>query len=343
VMSSASDRSPAETRAQLARVTPRRDLVIRVTEETQALNRAAFVQQQAAIATAYRRAQHDVWQQLGVSLAASLAIAILATVYVGRLEQGLRRQREQQALNARDLQRLSAKLIHAQEEERRTIARELHDEVGQVLTAMKVELTLAENKLTGSGFDHLLNDVQSIADGALHTVRDLSHLLHPALLDDLGLAAAVEWYIDGFARRYGVAVSLRQDGMADRLPAQIEIAAFRIVQEALTNVARHARAQRCQVALRREPAALFISVEDDGVGFDLAEVARPGAHRGLGLLGLRERVWQLLGTIRVESQPGRGTLLRVELPILTPPKPDREAAGPDAIVAGDMGAETVGG
>ena len=157
----------------------------------------------------------------------------------------LLRKREE-AQNARDLQRLSAKLIHAQEEERRSIARELHDEIGQVLTTIRVELTLAQNKLAAAGgLEHLLRDAQSITDGALHTVRDLSHLLHPALLDDLGLAAALEWYVQPFARRHDLDVRLRLDGMAGRLPAEIEIAAFRMVQEALTNVARHARATTC--------------------------------------------------------------------------------------------------
>jgi len=330
VMSTSRGRSPADTRDLLARVVPRRDVIIRITEEVQELNRAAFVQQQAAVAETYRTMQGGIWQRLGLSVLASLVIAVFATMYVGRLEDRLLRQREKEAQNARDLQQLSARLIHAQEEERRTIARELHDEVGQVLTTIKVELSLAQNKLAvAGGPDHLLRDAQSIADGALHTVRDLSHLLHPAMLDDLGLAAALEWYVQPFARRHGLTVQLQQDQMAGRLRPEIELAAFRIVQEALTNVVKHAHATTCIVHLRQTPVALLITVKDDGAGFDPADVQLPGAARGLGLLGLRERTWQLLGTIAVDSAPGRGTTIDVSLPI------DSHASAGDASASDD--------
>jgi signal transduction histidine kinase len=342
VMSSASGRTPAEARELLAGVVPRRDVVIRITEEVQALNRAAFVQQQAATAEAYRTAQREVWRQLGVSVVASLAIALLATLYVSRLETRLRREREKDVLNTRDLQRLSAKLVRAQEEERRTIARELHDEVGQALMAVRVELALAEKRLDATASGHLLRDAQSITEGALHTVRDLSHLLHPALLDDLGLAAAVEWYLESFGRRHSLRVTLHQEHMGgERLRPEVEIAAFRIVQEALTNVARHARAASCRVALQRLEHTLLITIEDDGTGFDLAAVETPGAQRGLGLLGLRERVWQLLGTIRVESAPGRGTTIRVELPVHDAAPPP--AAPREVTLRADAEAEPIGG
>jgi len=335
VMSSTSGRRPAETRDLLASVAPRRDVIIRITEEVQALNRTAFVQQQADLAGAYRTTQRGIWRRLGLSVLASLVIAVFATLHVGRLETRLRRQREKEAQNARDLQHLSARLIHAQEEERRTIARELHDEVGQVLTTIKVELSLAQNKLaTAGGPQHLLRDAQSIADGALHTVRDLSHLLHPAMLDDLGLAAALAWYVPPIGKRHGVAVQLRQEQMTGRLRPEIELAAFRIVQEALTNVVKHAQAKTCTVHLRRTPTALRITVEDDGIGFDPAAVQTPGAGRGLGLLGLRERSWQLLGTIAVDSAPGRGTTVDVSLPIDSELSSDDATAHGDGVLAG---------
>jgi signal transduction histidine kinase len=334
VMSSASGRRTADTRDLLARAAPRRDVVIRVTEEVQGLNRAAFLQQQGAIADAYRRTQRGIWQRLGLSILASMVIAIFATLYVGRLENRLLRQREKEAQNARDLQRLSAKLIHAQEEERRSIARELHDEVGQVLTTIKVELTLAQQKLAAAGgLDSLLADAQSIADGALHSVRDLSHLLHPALLDDLGLAAALEWYVQPLARRHHLGVRLHQQGMDGRLPPEVELAAFRIVQEALTNVVKHANAGACVVTLDRGPDALRIRIEDDGRGFDPAGVTRVESDRGLGLLGIRERAWQLLGSMRVESAPGRGTAVVVELPFHRDAAPGEEATAVDVIRA----------
>jgi signal transduction histidine kinase len=162
---------------------------------------------------------------------------------------------------------------------------------------------------------HLLDDSRAIVEGALSTVRDLSHLLHPALLDDLGLPAAVEWYLRGFGIRHGLRVDLLQEGMEDeRLAPEVETSAYRIVQEALTNVAKHASATACRVYLQRLPTTVLITIEDDGVGCDAALVQRPGERRGLGLIGIRERVSELGGAMRLESAPGKGTRVTVELP-----------------------------
>lgn len=326
ILASDTSRWPSEARMLLrTRIVPKREVVIRVSEEVQTLNRNAFVQQRTGITEIHRGAQRRVWQQLGLALLASLGIAVLATLYAGRLEDRLRRQRAKDAENTRDLQRLSAQLIKAQEEERRSIARELHDEVGQVLTAIKVELAVAQRAIeAGDRSGRVLEDARSITDGALQTVRDLSHLLHPALLDDLGLPAAIEWYVRGFSRRHGVRVDVLHDGMEERLVPETEAAAYRIVQEALTNVAKHAQATSCRVYVQRLPNTVLITIEDDGVGFLAAESQQAGAHRGLGLIGIRERVSHLRGTVRLETALGRGTRLTVELPARA-----RAAAGAD--------------
>jgi signal transduction histidine kinase len=316
VLNSDRSRWPSEARLLLqTRIVPKRELVIRVSEEVQALNREAFVQQQAGIAEVYRVTQRRIWQQLGLALAASLGIALLASLYSGRLESQLRHQRARDVQNTQDLQRLSAKLITAQEEERRSIARELHDEVGQVLTAIKVELALAQNTIDAAGGPpRILEAARSIADGALQTVRDLSHLLHPAMLDDLGLTAAIDWHLQSFGKRHDIRVQLLHERMNERLPPETEAAAFRIVQEALTNAARHAHATSCRIYLQGLSNTVLITIEDDGVGFDATEISQSTARRGLGLLGIRERVAQLRGTLRLESSPGKGTRLTVELP-----------------------------
>lgn len=305
----------AEIRALLARIVPRRELVIGVTDEVQALNRAAFVQEQTTIAEAYSEMQTRVWQRLGLSVLASLCIALLASYYAGRLESRLRRQREKDAQNTRDLQRLSANLVDAQERERRHIARELHDELGQVLEAIKVELTLARNRLQPQGLGHLLDDAQSITQGALGSVRDLSHLLHPAVLDDLGLVAALETQVRAFSSRYAIRGAFVQDGAVGRCDQQTEIAAYRIVQEALSNVVRHAAATCCSVAVRQSDGVLTIAVSDDGCGFSPSDTEIAGAAAGLGLIGIRERVTQLAGTLQVDSAHGQGTTVTVHLPI----------------------------
>lgn len=313
------------------RIVPKREVVIRASEEVQALNREAFVQQQATIAEVYRATQRRVWEQLGLALVGSLGIALMASLYAGRLESQLRRQRARDAQNAEDLQRLSAKLITAQEEERRSIARELHDEVGQLLTAIKVELAVAQTAIESSASPgRLLDDVRSITEGALQTVRDLSHLLHPAMLDDLGLVAALDWYLRGFTKRFDIRADLRHEGMQERLAVETEVAAFRIVQEALTNVVKHARATACRVDLLRRGSTLNLTVEDDGIGFD-PTCADSTARRGLGLVGIRERVGQLRGSFRVGRGAGGGTMIVVQFPArLRSPVdlPERDATAP---------------
>jgi signal transduction histidine kinase len=296
------------------RIMPKREGVMRISRQVQSLNRSAYVQQQSEIAALYRLTQRHVWQIFGIAIAASFGIALLSMAYAGRLEGRIQRQRLKDIDTARDLQRLSSQLLTAQEEERRSIARELHDEVGQVLTAIKVELSLAQHAVEAAGAPpNLLEDARSITDSALHTVRDLSHLLHPALLDDLGLSAAVAWYIKGFSRRHALDVELLQGGMDGRLAPEVESAAYRIIQEALTNVARHAAATSCRVDLRRLPNTLLVTIADDGVGFDTA-AAPPAATHGLGLISIRERVSQLGGTLRLETATGMGVHLTVELP-----------------------------
>jgi signal transduction histidine kinase len=179
-----------------------------------------------------------------------------------------------------------------------------------------VELSVAQRAIEASGGSRaLLDDAHRIADGAVNTVRDLSHLLHPSLLDDLGLPAAVDWYLKGLAARHGLQVELVQEGMDQRLAPEVESAAFRIVQEALTNVVRHSRASSCYIHLGRTDETFRLLVQDNGVGFDAAGLASSDRRgRGLGLIGIRERASSLGGTARVEAAPGRGTRLIVELP-----------------------------
>jgi signal transduction histidine kinase len=292
---------------------PRREAAIRVSEEVQGLNRAAFVQHQTDITQIHRLAERRTWQQIGLALLASLGIAVVFSFYAGRLEARLLAQMQTNEHNTRYLQHLSTRLIGAQEEERRTVARELHDEVGQALTAVQVELSVAQRRLKAAGHAALLGEAEAITHGALQTVRDISQLLHPALLDDLGLAAAIEWQARTFEARHGIRADVYQDGMARRLPREVELAAYRIVQEALTNVAKHSRASSCRIVLRRQDANLEIVVEDDGRGFEPGEMLDP--HRGLGIVGMRERAALLSGRVAFESGSGAGTRVNVRLPV----------------------------
>jgi signal transduction histidine kinase len=317
VLGTDNSRWALEARSLLQKeIMPKREGVLRVTDEVQALNRSGFVQQQSDLASVYRTTQRRLWESFGLAVFVSFGIALLAAIYVGRLEDRIHRQRVTENENARDLQRLSMKLITVQEEERRVIARELHDEVGQALTAIKVELALAQQKIHVAGAPaDALDDARSISENVLHTVRDLSHLLHPSLLDDLGLPAAVDWYLRGFGKRHSLRVDLVQDRMDQRLQPEAEVTAYRMVQEALTNVVKHAHATSCRVYLQRLANTLLVTVEDDGVGFDQAATDRSDTNHGLGLIGIRERVSRVGGSLRLESAPGKGTRLTIELPV----------------------------
>jgi signal transduction histidine kinase len=314
----ASDRNQwlVEARNLLSRrVTPRRDIIIAVSEGVQALNRAGYVEHQSVIDGAYQSVQRDLWQVLGLALAVGVTVAILAVAYAGRLERRLRQQMARDVELAHDLQELSAQLVTAQEQERRHIARELHDEIGQALTAVKVELACAQRSLESAhGPTDVLQAARTITDGALHQVRDLSYLLHPAALDEFGLVSAVDEHIRSFARRHGIAVELSHSSMRTRLAPETEAAAYRIIQEALTNVAKHAKATEAKVCLARQPEVLRIVIEDNGIGFD-ASAPRSPDRRGLGLVGIRERVSHLDGTVVIESVRFRGTRIVVGLPV----------------------------
>lgn len=314
----ASDRNQwlVEARNVLSRrVTPRRDIIIAVSEGVQSLNRAAYIEQQSVIGGIYQSVQRDLWHVLGFGLAIGVAIAMLAIAHAGRLERRLRQQMSKDVALAHDLQELSAKLVTAQEQERRHIARELHDEIGQALTAIKVELAYAERSIEDAqGPTTVLQAARNITDGALHQVRDLSYLLHPAVLDEFGLVSAVGQYIKAFGGRHGIEVELSQSSMDSRLAPETEAAAYRIIQEALTNVAKHAGATAAKVCVARQPDTLRIVIEDNGVGFDPSAPRSPD-RRGLGLIGMRERAAHLNGTVVIDSARGRGTRIVVELPV----------------------------
>jgi signal transduction histidine kinase len=207
-----------------------------------------------------------------------------------------------------ELQRLSRRLLQVQEAERRWLARELHDEIGQVLTGLNFQLAGA----AGTNGDTLA-EAQATVQALTEQVRQLSMDLRPAVLDRFGLLAAVEWHLARYQQRTGIAVDLRHHGLARRFAPDLEIGAFRVVQEALTNVARHARVDRAAVQLFADDGALTVVVRDDGCGFDATQ---PPTASGLG--GMRERVELLGGMLTIEATPGAGTAITAELPLDRP-------------------------
>ena len=214
------------------------------------------------------------------------------------------------------LKRLSARLMETQEGERRRIARELHDQTGQALTALKMNL----EAIRTSSEDHPTNlkvvESVDIVDGLLEQIRNLALDLHPAVLDDFGLPAALRCYARRLAQRGGLQLDLGVADLAERLPPAIETTCFRVAQEALTNVVRHARARRVAVELRSDGVTARLLVRDDGVGFDAAAGPADGpADRHLGLLSMRERVALAGGDIVIASKTGTGTEIAVSFPL----------------------------
>ena len=300
---------------RLSDMRPRREAAIGIANELQALNREAFLQHQRRLMAVYGDIQWRFSSSLAIALLASLGIAMFTTKRVTRLERRLFEQHEKDRENQHDLQRLSAALITAQEEERRSIARELHDEVGQVLTAIKVELSVVERGLKSAGQrGAVLDDARMITDRALQTVRDLSRLLHPAMLDDIGLTAALDWYVRGYSKRHGITVDYFASPLDRRLAADLEANLYRIVQETLTNIVKHADVRACALRITRVEGQVVVSISDEGRGFDMAEV-RPSSDAGLGLIGIRERAALLGGVVSIESARGQGTHVEVRVPL----------------------------
>jgi signal transduction histidine kinase len=225
-----------------------------------------------------------------------------------------------------DLQALSAKLVRAQEEERRTLARELHDEVGQSLSAIMMEAGNAAAAPDLGEMRRSVLSIASIAEKTLNQVRDLALLLRPSMLDDFGLIPALNWHAREMSKRTGLNVRIGADPASDDLPDEHKTCIYRLVQEALHNAARHASARNLQVTVKNESDRVLFSVQDDGSGFDKASV------RGLGLLGMEERVRRLGGKFQIDSQLGRGTTISAELPL--PEMAETETHAANSYIAG---------
>jgi signal transduction histidine kinase len=315
VVTSATPTGPAASAAYLRdQVIPRRETVIRISSQVHAFNESAYETERTELAGIRASLLNRIWLTSFVTVGLGVVIAVFAARAADRLDGRIRYQHQLEVQQARELARLSTRLLGAQEEERRRIARELHDEIGQALSALKLELAVAGRTAPMAAIDNALGEARAIADRTLATVRDLSQLLHPAMLDDLGLPDTADWYLRGFSRRTGIASELKVVQLDARLPREVELCSYRVIQEAVTNVARHAEARHCRVEIVRHDAALHLSIEDDGRGFDLGP-ARAADGRGLGLVGLRERIAGLGGRLQIESRRGAGTRLIVELPL----------------------------
>jgi PAS domain S-box-containing protein len=219
-----------------------------------------------------------------------------------------------------ELRALSAQLLHAQEEGRTWMARELHDETGQLLTAMSLNLAqIAQDFSTGGPTAETkdrLAETRALVDHTMDQIHEMVLDLRPAMLDELGLVPTLRWAIDRFTARSGIPADLSATGLNTRLRPEIETTLYRVTQEALTNVIRHAQASHVSLRLEHLSDRLHVEIQDDGVGLDVSAVAdHHSASNGVGLLGMRERVSLLGGRFEIHSQPGDGTRLTIEIPL----------------------------
>ncbi len=209
--------------------------------------------------------------------------------------------------------------IKAQEDERKRISRELHDETSQSLTGLVLKIRAIEDLVPPSHPEIMerLLQVKEVAHSTLNEVHTMAVRLRPSVLDDLGLAAGLRSYVKEFSETTGIRVNLSQVGLAERLPAELETVLYRVVQEALTNVARHSGANRCSVTLERSNSVIRGEVADNGCGFDPDAALRSERNSGLGLHGMKERIELVGGTLSFDSIPGGGSTLNLEVPLKT--------------------------
>lgn len=276
-----------------------------------ALNQGSLARKEQEVENQQNKLRRFAIAATVLLLLLELAIALFSTAYMARLDRISETERQRAEKAESELRGLSNQLVRVQEEERKTISRELHDEVGQILTGLRMELgTLSPND-TEEGFRHRLDSVKRLAEEALRAVRNLALLVRPSMLDDLGLEPALRWQTKEFSRRCGIPVVLAIEGRLDSLPEALRLCLYRAIQEALTNCGKHADASRVTVTVRHEDDRVSASVQDNGRGFDRLRLQT----HGLGLVGMNERVRALQGVITVSSEPGRGTLISLEVPL----------------------------
>jgi len=222
---------------------------------------------------------------------------------------------------AAELQKLTQRLLKVQDEERRKLARDLHDSTGQTLAALKISLSFLKESSANPAILALTAEIDELADQAIEEIRTMSYLLHPPLLDEVGFACAAEWYIEGFAKRSGINMQADIAKSSGRLPKSVEIALFRVLQESLTNIHRHSGALDAAICFQHEGDAVILEVRDFGKGIPeerLKLLHGVTAETGVGLAGMRERLRELNGRLEIESDC-RGTRMRATVPLPSTP------------------------
>jgi len=308
--------NPAERRASgyaflRDEVFPRRQSMLEVADQIASINDQQLTAANEEAVSLLVRFQTRLLVTLVAALALGLGMAFFMTRKILKLEDQAEVRYEEMSAAQGQLKDLSARLVSAQETERKALSRELHDEIGQSLSAVLVELRNLSAGLTTRSTEQSLvhiETVKGLAENSVRVVRNMALLLRPSMLDDLGLIPALRWQARETSKQTSMDVSVDAELDSDDLPEEYKTCIYRVVQEALHNCARHSRAATVRIRVEQHPDRLTLAIHDDGQGFDVAHT------KGLGLLGVQERVEQLGGKLSMRSKLGEGTRLSVELP-----------------------------
>ncbi len=287
-------------------VFPRRQAMLSIADQIGAINETQLNAGETSVHQTFNRFS----RRLIITLLLTVGLGLVLAGFSVRKILGLEKDT---SAHFAEVKQLSARLVEAQENERRSISRELHDEVGQALTGVLVEManlsTMIRTEAAGDVLAAKADEIKKQVENSIGVVRNMALLLRPSMLDDLGLVPALQWQAREVSRRSGIWVKVAAENVSEELPEEHKTCIYRLVQEALHNCVRHAEAHNVKVSVRQSDGRLMLHIEDDGKGFDAQQ------EKGMGLVGMQERVRHLNGTFMVESEAGRGTAIQVELPL----------------------------
>ncbi len=317
------DRAESGPRLHIESLAPMRSDLLATLDDLGALDRQWLTQAAAAAAADAEREKRYLWIAMAAACLLSAAVAAFTFRHVVALENIAEDQFEKVARSAQELRRLSERLVQSQEEERRKIARDLHDDFGQRLAGLIFEWTALSEKpeFPAAAKDRVSTAVERLGAVAKDLQR-VSHSLHPAVLERIGLAAAIRADCDALRGRSSMQIGFQAEGVPRRIAPETALALYRVSQEAIQNALKHARSERLDVSLRLDGTDLILRVQDFGCGF---ESEAQGSGAGLGMVSIRERLRMVQGSFSVSSQPGQGTVVEARVPLAAEPA---AAAGP---------------
>jgi signal transduction histidine kinase len=308
----------------------KREVLSEIVSRLLTLNDQAQAEAGERVNQVYGKVKKDILLLIGVLFLVALGTGLYTLQANRKTFERLHHLAERLQAQSEQLSNLSWKLIEVQEETLRRISRDLHDEFGQILTALGAMLSRAEQKglEKDSVFVQEVRKVKKIVAETLESVRDSAQIFRPAILDDFGLEQTLEWFVRQFSRQTGIQVHFERELAEGFFPREDAIHIYRILQEALNNVARHSRAQEAWVVLREKSGELSLEVRDNGSGFRMVGEMERAPGDGIGLMGMRERAQHLNGSFAIRSAPGQGTVVNIRIPVdRNTPRPMAEKVG----------------